>query len=238
MAKFVKWIGGGLGWAFGGPIGGLIGFALGSLVDNAQFIVASDKRTHGGDFTASLLVLAAAVMKADGKILKSELDYIKNFFIDQIGAAQTQEKMLLLRDIVSQEIPIPAVCSQIRVHMDYSSRLMLLQFLFGIAAADVQIHASELNLISQISVLLGINQNDFESIKAMFVKSSTNNYKILEIEEDSSDDEVKKAYRRMAMKYHPDKVHHLGEEYHKAAGEKFKKVNEAYDSIKKIRGLV
>lgn len=237
MVKFAKWLGSGLGWAFGGPIGGIIGFALGSLVDSAQFKV-TNKQTQSGDFTASLLVLAAAVMKADGKILKSELDYIKEFFINQVGLNQTQDKMLLLRDIVAKDIPVNEVCVQIRTYMDYSSRLMLLQFLFGIAAADKNVHISELNLISQISVGVGISTNDFESIKAMFVKNFTNYYKVLEIEENASDDEIKKAYRRMAMKYHPDKVQHLGEEYHKAANEKFKKVNEAYESIKKMRGLV
>ena len=62
-------------------------------------------------------------------------------------------------------------------------------------------------------------------------------YKILEVSPDASDDEVKKAYRVAAMKHHPDKVSHLGEDVRKKAEEKFAKVNEAYDKIKAARGM-
>ena len=86
--SYGKWLGGGLGWAFAGPIGGILGFAIGSMFDNAgkteyQRIYQSTdprNRTEAGDFSASLLILAAAVMKADGKVLKSELNFVKNFF--------------------------------------------------------------------------------------------------------------------------------------------------------------
>ncbi len=71
----------------------------------------------------------------------------------------------------------------------------------------------------------------------MFVPETDSSYKILEIERTASNDEVKKAYRKMAMKYHPDKVSHLGEDYRKSADEKFKKVNEAYEKIKKERNM-
>jgi DnaJ like chaperone protein len=59
----------------------------------------------------------------------------------------------------------------------------------------------------------------------------------LEIDSSATDDEVKKAYRKQAMKHHPDKVSHLGEEIRKAAEEKFQKLNEAYERIKSARGI-
>ena len=96
----------------------------------------------------------------------------------------------------------------------------------------------ELEIIERISGYLGVASADFLSIKNMFIPETDSSYKILEIDPSSSNDEVKKAYRRMAMKYHPDKVSHLGEDFRKTADEKFKKVNEAYDRIKKERNMV
>jgi DnaJ like chaperone protein len=84
---------------------------------------------------------------------------------------------------------------------------------------------------------MGINQKDLESIQAMFYKSTNSAYKILEISTSASDDELKKAYRKMAVKYHPDKVQHLGDDFQRMAEEKFKTLNEAYQQIKKERGL-
>ena len=113
----------------------------------------------------------------------------------------------------------------------------MLHFLFGIASADGSVSDSENNVINKISGYMGISDSDFQSIRAMFVSQTDASYKILEIESTSSDDDLKKAYRRMAMKYHPDKVSHLGEDFKKVAHEKFRKVQEAYDQVKKERGL-
>jgi DnaJ like chaperone protein len=237
---FAKWIGGGLGWAFGGPLGALIGYGLGSLFDGAAesgLKQLPSGQTSGGDFAVSLLVLTAAVMKADGKVLKSELDYVKRFLINQFGNENAQEQLQVLRDILKQDIPVQDVCFQIRNAMDYSSKLQLMHYLWGIAQADGHIDTSEKNLLEQIAANLGIAPADAESIKAMFVHSTDESYKILEISPDASESEIKKAFRKMAVKYHPDKVSHLGEDYKKAAEEKFKKVNEAYEKIKKERGF-
>ncbi len=239
MGKYAKWIGGGLGWAFGGPIGGILGFVFGSMVDGIQRVDYQESRgTQIGDFTASLLVLTAAVMKADEKVVKSELDYVKRFFLQQFPEAVVQEKMLVLRELLKQTIRVDEVSAQIRQYMNYSDRLQLLHFLFGVAVSDGQANPKEISMIEVISGHLGINYPDFESIKAMFVKDSQSAYKILEILPEASDEDVKKAYRRMAMKYHPDKVTHLGDDVQKAAKEKFQEVSNAYEQIKKERGLV
>ena len=112
-----------------------------------------------------------------------------------------------------------------------------MHYLFGLSLSDGQAHPNELNTIHFIASWLGISEVDFESIKAMFVKDTQSAYKVLEINSDATDEDVKKAYKRMAVKYHPDKVSHLGEAVQKAANEKFKEVNEAYDQIKKERCL-
>jgi DnaJ like chaperone protein len=239
MGFFGKWIGGGLGFVMGGPIGGLFGFVVGSLLDSAtdQTSVKGSKATTPGAFGMSLLVLIAAVMKADGKVVKSELDYVKQFFIRQFGTENAREALAMLRDLLKQEIPLWDVCQQISRNMDYASRLQLMHLLFGVAGADGNFHPSEIRVIESISGNLGISTSDYLSIRNMFIPETDSAYKILEIEPSVSNDELKKAYRKMALKYHPDKVSHLGEDFQKTADEKFKKVNEAYEKIKKERNI-
>ena len=235
--SYGKWIGGGLGWAFGGPIGAIMGFAFGSMYDGMQTGKYESKPTQSGDFSISLLILSAAIMKADGLIMRSELEYVKQFFIRQFGAYEAQQKIKLLKEILKQEINAQDVSLQIKQYMDYPARLQLLHFLFGISSADGQFHSREVEMIDSISSYLGISNNDYVSIKAMFVKDIDSAYKILEATPESTDDEVKKAYHKMAVKYHPDKVAHLGEDIKTAAKEKFQKLNAAYEEIKKQRGI-
>jgi len=242
MGSFGKWIGGGLGWAFMGPLGGLIGFAIGSMLDgkeNGRRISRGSQsgETRRGDFMSSLIVLVAAVMKADGKILKSELDYVKVNFQQSFGPEAAQEATVILRDLLKQNIPVEEVSRQIARHMDYSSRLQLLHFLFGISKADGHVSDSELKLIERISYYLGINSSDLNSVKGTFHDNLDSAYDIMEISKDATDEEIKKAYRKMAVKYHPDKVAYLGDDIKKKATEKFKKLNGAYERIKKARGI-
>ncbi len=240
MTKFGKWLGGGLGWAMGGPIGALIGFALGAVLDDSGAVAKQTQtkyHSQRGDFSASLLILVAAVLKADGTVLKSELDFIKKFFVKHFGIESTREQMLLLKDLLQKDIPLDQVCAQIRVNMEYAGRLELIHFLFGLSQSDGQVHPGEVQIITQIAAYLKIQEPDFNSIKAMFLKESDSDYKILEITKDATEEEIRKAYRKMAMKYHPDKVLNLGPEIQKDAKDKFLKVQEAYENIKKAKGL-
>jgi DnaJ like chaperone protein len=244
--KFGKWLGGGLGWALGGPLGGVLGFALGSAFDAASVTVqrtgdsgfsAGRNVPHAGDFAASLLVLSAAVMKSDGKTLKSELDFVKKFLVNQFGEEHAQQQILMLKEILKQDIPLQEVCLQIKQYMPHSERLQIIHYLFGISKADGHVHELELQTILTIANYLGVNAADFNSLKAMYFKDINSDYQILEIESNVSDDDVKKAYRKMAIKFHPDKVAALGEEVQKAAKEKFQRVLQAYENIKKQRGF-
>lgn len=261
--SFSKWIGASLGWSFGGPIGAIIGMALGGVVDamsngdrnplfgEPQTRKRSDRyrkmpnygkyehsQTRSGDFEVSLLILASIVIKADGKQDQRELDFVRKQFAGMYGKTRANHAFKLFKNINKQgNISTRQVCLQIKQMMDHPSRLQLLHFLFGIAKADELVTETEVRQIYTIAGYLGISPRDFESIKAMFFSSSENAYKILEINKSASDDEVKKAYRKMAKKYHPDKVMHLGKEHQKGAEEKFRQVQGAYERLQKERGF-
>ncbi len=241
-----KWIAGGLGWALFGPLGGILGFLAGTALEtgtasrSGQGSTGSSGtggRTTRGDFTVSLVVLTAAVMKADGRVTKAELDYVKKYLLRSFGQQAATDAIRMLRDVLKQEIPVDEVSRQIGRNLDYSSRLQLLHYLFGISGADGHTHPLEVELIQRIASYMQVSSHDFNSIKAMFVKDTQSAYKILGVANNASNDEIKKAYRKMAAENHPDKVAYLGEEIRKDAEEKFRKINEAYEAIKKERGL-
>ena len=222
------------------------GLILGSIID--EYLTKPEERKSGIhfsvntgpviDFNYTLLSLTAAVMQSDGKTTKSELDYVRNFFLRQFGEEKTRQNLLILRDLLKQPVSLENVCFPLRQNMQYNGRVQLLHYLFGIAHADGSFTPSEERTLSHIAQLIGISITDYRSVAAMFVPVSNDAaYEILGVPANATNDEIKKAYRAMALKYHPDKVGHLGEDVRKAAEEKFKKLQSAYESIKKMRGF-
>lgn len=199
------------------------------------------------NFIEALLVLIAAMMKADGAPKKVELDYVKSVLLSNLGEEKTKSALIRLRDILKMNIDINSVCMNIRYSVNYSVRLQIIHILFGIAKADGVVADSEKNLVAQIAYAIGLSVADIESLFGTYHDFGSKSsdapstldaaYKVLEISKDASDDDIKKAYRNMAKKYHPDTVAELGEEAQKAAEMKFRKVQEAYEKVKAARGM-
>ncbi len=246
ISNKIMW--GGLGWVLAGPIGGIIGYAMASMNEErggsglgGMFGLPKSggdyPQTRAGDFTVSLLVLFGQVMKADKQLLKSELDYVKKFLTTNFGRDNARDLMVLFKDIIKQDYSLPTVCRQVKSHMDHPARLEMIHVLFGLSQSDGEIHPDEIDVIRKISGYLGVSSSDFDSIQAMFIKDTTAAYTILEIDPSAGDQEIKRAYRKMAAKFHPDKVSHLGKEFQEMAEEKFKAISEAYEQIKDERGI-
>ncbi|MBR1539237.1 MAG: TerB family tellurite resistance protein [Bacteroidales bacterium] len=250
-----KWIAGFLGWVAWGPIGALLGFVAGAFLD-AQIDFAKQLNGSGGDaagtasrqrgytadeqrnsFLVSLLVLSSAVIKADGQVRQAELDHVRQFVRQNFGEQAVSEAMQILERLNRQQVDIYSVGAQIAGNMNYSQRLQLFHYLTQIAASDGDFTRSEKDVLESIASAIRLTSTDAASVIAMFYKDSGSAYAVLEISPSASDDEVKSAYRRMAMKNHPDKVATLGPEVQKAAAEKFRKIQEAYETIKKERGI-
>lgn len=234
-------IGFGIGWWVLGPVGALVGMFLGGQAEEAVGTEGRTRHVSTGSerdgFLVSLLILMAAVMKSDGKVLRSELDYVKNYLNNMLGAEKAREALVVLRDLMKKDIPLSEVCHQVRVNVRYDSRVQLLHLLFGLGKADGQLSPMEVKTIERISGLLGISPADYQAVLNMFFDNVESAYRVLEISSSATNEEVKGAYRKMAIRFHPDKVSHLGPEFQKSANDKFAKVNEAYNKIKKERGL-
>ena len=256
-----KWIAGFLGWVTWGPIGALLGFLAGSAIDSyigvsnqlpggdsssQQSYSRSQQRTGTRSYTAeeqrnsflvSLLVLSAAVIKADGRTLQSELDYVKDFVRRNFGETAVPQAMRMLEQFTRQDVNIYEVGPQIARYMNYSQRLQLFHYLVQIAMADGEFHKREKSVLEAIGSTIGLSNTDINSVISMFYKETSAAYSVLGISPNATDEEVRSAYRKMAMKNHPDKVATLGPDVQKAAAEKFRQVQEAYEEIKKERRL-
>lgn len=255
-----KWLLGGLGYVLGGPIGAVVGVIIGSVMDNSaqryqtesepasetenetttgRASTGSRQRATKADISISLLVLIACVMKADGRVLKSEVNYIKPFLLKTYGEEGGKEALQMLKELLQQNIDVVAVSNQIAQHVNYSTRLELIHMLLELANADGEYAKQEHKVIERIATAMNVSAKDFDSLAAMYNKAKDPNwaYTVLEITPSATNEEVKKAYRRMAMKYHPDKVANASEEIRMQATEKFRTINEAYEHVKLLRSL-
>ncbi|MFC4095955.1 TerB family tellurite resistance protein [Euzebyella saccharophila] len=243
----IKWFAAILGYFLYRFPGAILGFVVGSFIDNlsgggrnAQTIFQDMTRQNvsPADFELNLLSLCSIVIKADGKVSQREMDYVRQYFVSTYGKDRANATFRTFNEINKKhQISAERICAYLNQRTRYEVRLQLLHFLFGIAQADGSVSTPEINKIKEIAGYLRVGLQDFESIKAMFIKSANNAYKILEIEKSATNDEVKKAYRNMAKKYHPDRVNTENEAIKKGAEEKFKQVQKAYEEIQAERGL-
>ena len=266
---FGKWIGGIFGLFAGGPLGALAGYAFGSLFDsfNEASSTASDKNESSynrqyarsrsshtpqdeegsrNGFLFAMMVLSAHIIQADGKIMHSEMECMRQFLRQNFGegsVAQGEQIIRKLFDYRKQkgesdwQQQISACCKQIARVLNQGQRLVLLQYLVAIAQADGSVAQAELDSLHQLASNLRLNPDEVDQMLGMGKDSLEDAYKVLGITPDATDDEVKKAYRKMALKHHPDKVATLGEDVKKAAEQKFKDISAAKDKIYKARGL-
>ncbi|MGP1377578.1 MAG: DnaJ domain-containing protein [Prevotella veroralis] len=202
-------------------------------------------------FLFSMLVLSSYIIKADGKIMHSEMEFVRQFLRQNFGEQavnQGQEILLKLFEVQKQQgeqefrKTIHQSCTEIKHYMDVSQRLQLLNYLVIIAKVDGYVSPEEIKALKEVARHLGLTAKDVDSMLNMESGARADSniedaYKVLGISPTATDDEVKAAYRKMALKHHPDRVATLGEDIRKAAEKKFQDINDAKERIFKARGL-
>ena len=221
-----------IGYTFFRLPGALIGFFIGS------FLSPNVQKISSKDFEINLLALASLVIKADGKVTQNELDFVRRYFISAYGKNRANEVFKIFnQNVKNKGISVSKISRLFNLALNYESRLQVIHFLFGIAKADGNISELEIKKLLEFSNLFKLSYADFLSIKAMFIQETDNAYKILELNKTATNDQIKKSYRELAKKHHPDKVQHLGDAYVKAAQDKFQQIQKAYQNIKNERGF-
>ncbi|WP_318312386.1 tellurite resistance TerB family protein [Flagellimonas crocea] len=243
----IKWVAAFLGYFLFRFPGAILGFIVGTFLDNlggssrksrSVFQDFTRQSVSPEDFELNLLSLCSLIIKADGQVSQRELDYVRQYFLSTYGKERANAIFRTFNEVIKKrEISAQRICSYMVQRTRYEVRLQMLHFLFGIAQSDGQASQAEVLKLREIAGYLRVGAHDFESIMAMFVKSADTAYKILEIEKSATDEEVKKAYRKMAKKYHPDRVVTENEAIRNGAEEKFKEVQRAYETIQKERGI-
>ena len=221
-----------IGYTFFRLPGAFVGFFIGS------FLSPKVQKISSKDFEINLLALASLVIKADGKVTQNELDFVRRYFVSAYGKNRANEVFKIFnQNVKNKGISVSKISRLFNLTLNYESRLQVIHFLFGIAKADGNISELEIKKLLEFSNLFKLSYADFLSIKAMFIQETDNAYKILELDKTATNDQIKKSYRELAKKHHPDKVQHLGDAYVKAAQDKFQQIQKAYQNIKNERGF-
>ena len=271
-----KWIGSALGWILSGGnvLGAIAGYCIGSLLSDATSTAERENGFNGNgntfrndysdtqfnqrpfeedrnSFLFSMLVLSSYIIKADGKIMHSEMNCVRNFLRNNFGeqaVRQGEDILLKLFEMQKQQgattfkETIRKSCVEISFHMNIGQRLQLLDYLIIIAKVDGTVSPEEVYALKEVAAYLGLSAQDVDSMLNMEASSNQQigldeAYKILGISPNATNDEVKAAYRKMALKHHPDRVSSLGDDVREAAEKKFQEINNAKERIYKARGL-
>ncbi len=252
-----KWIGGYLGWSAFGPLGGILGFVVGALFDvavkgygtqeqAARLTGEQDVEGQRNSFLLSMLVLAGYIIKADGKVMHSEMEFVRNVLRQNFGDEASWQGDQFLRQLFEEQERIGQqafrqriqdCCLQIAHNVDYSGRLQLLNFLVMIGQADGHVPPIELQALKDVAQWMKMSPSEVDSMLHLRGESLDDAYRVLGVSPDATDDELKKAYRRLALEHHPDRVAKLGDDVRKAAEKKFQEINAAKERIWKARGI-
>ena len=252
-----KWIGGILGFMSGGPLGALAGYALGSLLEKSgkldewfpQMDGTESVQGHRNSFLFSLLVMASYIIRADGKVIHSEMEFVRSFLRANFGEAAVEEGQQILLNLFEQRKQMDQrdpqafrktiydCGQQIAANLPYEERLQLLSFLADIAKSDGHVCEAEIAALKEVAVSMGLSEREVESMLHLQGDSLEAAYQVLEVEPTATNEEIRAAYRKLALKHHPDRVASLGEDIRKAAEKKFQQINNAKERIYQARGI-
>jgi DnaJ like chaperone protein len=192
--------------------------------------LSPQQQSHQLEIENSILVLAAAVIRCDNNFSSDTEKHITDYLSRQFGGSNKNKRLQSVQSHVEigTEPFTKIACKELKLLTTYDSRINILHFLFGVAASDDFINAKEVRCLQRISGYLGVSVKDFVVVKDDYT-SQHNPYVLLGLEEGVSFEKVKSAYRKMILKYHPDK--RGGKVTEEEANRKFREIQKAFDVI-------
>ena len=197
-------------------------------------------------FVWLLVQILINIAKIDGTVSRDEVTTIKRFF--QVNLHYDQTKMYWVKELINQAVEstesMETLLQEFRSTFKYEPRLILLELVYQVLYTKTQVPDAELQMARNIADYLQITDYDKRTIEAKYKygqqqqtaghsSNADHYYAVLGLNPGADNEMIKKAYRKLSMKYHPDKVNHLGEEFRSVAEEKMKEINAAYDFFTK-----
>lgn len=197
-------------------------------------------------FVWLLVQILIHTAKIDGQITREEVQTIHRFFQYNLRYSQTQ--MLWVKELIKEATnsvqSLDALLQEFKSTFGYEPRIILLELVYQVLFTKTSVPENELKVAHYIAAYLGISDYDLRTIEAKYRYKhqygaaagqdvAGKHYATLGLEKGASMEEIKKAYRKLSMQYHPDKVAHLGDEFRAIAEAKMKDINAAYDYFKR-----
>jgi DnaJ like chaperone protein len=254
MAWFGKIAFGSLGMMFGGPLGAVLGAALGhQLIDKQQQAatrrlfqqsgtVIDNVAQNQAAYFVCMLSMLAKIAKADGAVTQDELAVVDRLIHNL--PVQEEEKAFARR-VFNEAKNSPHSLEDFAAQfyqMTQAEPTVLCSFLgilFEVAAADGVLHPAEEKAIRTVQDIFRISDSMFDSIQARYFKDDGKHYQILNCSAQSTDEEIKKSYKKLAKEFHPDTIISKGlpDEFIDFATKRFQEIQGAYEQIRKVRGF-
>ncbi len=241
-----------VGWIFFSGIAGILVFValfwgFSFWLQKRVSVYESSQTDSHNRFVWLLVQILIHISKIDGNVSREEVTTIQNFFQYNLRYSQTQMAWVkdLIKDAINSTQTLDELLQEFKTSFAYEPRLILLELIFQIIYTKDPVSQPELKIAREIAAFLEITQYDLRTIEAKYMynkqqhqtssrDAAAKHHATLGLEKGADKDAIKKAYRKLSMQYHPDKVGHLGEEFQTVAEEKMKEINAANDYLTKM----
>jgi len=254
MPWFGKIALGSLGMMFGGPLGAVLGAALGHhLIDKQQAAAERQFRQIPGPafdamaaqqaaYFVCILSMLGKIAKADGVVTQDELAVVDRFIRSlRVSGDEKAFARRVFNEAKSSSYTLEDFASQF-YQMSKAQPAVLLSFLdvlFQVAAADGVLHPAEEQALNTVKDIFRLSDTQFDSIRARYFQDDDKYYHMLNCTPQSTDEEIKKSYKKLVKEFHPDTIIAKGlpDEFIEFATRRFQEIQEAYGQIRKTRGF-